>query len=90
MSDDKVVALHGGPVASEEERALVEHLAAKVHAFVECHGHVPDCAVLTLWGRDDDKGEMTWAAGWFSPNPARGKLESYGTAMGILMKAIGT
>lgn len=87
--DDKVVPFRqGGAVANDPERALVEQLAGKIRGFVEVHGHVPDCTVLTMWARDHDEETMAWAAGWFSPSPARGKLESYGTAIGILSKAL--
>ncbi len=84
-----VVSINGAKVVDDSERQFVEELAFKVRKFVEDNGQLPDLAVLCLYGQGQDDGEMSWSAGFHSPEP-RGRMHAYGLAMAILSRSLGS
>lgn len=88
MSDNNVTPIKpGASIPDDLERQFVTELGAKVRGFVEANGHLPDCAVIGMWSSSAEGG-MSWAASYFSPAPPRGRIEVYGTAIGIFTKSL--
>jgi hypothetical protein len=86
MVDDNVVPLKPGATATAPEQQFLDEMARKLRAYVEKHGRMPDVGVMVMYHHEE--GGMCYASGYLCANQPRGKLEVYGTALGILTKAM--